>query len=269
MVQPIGQRRGTVLALLVVVLSATAAIYLAAGVGRAYFVADDFQWLAGGHTFTPARLVDQVAGDHFYRPAVDVWFAAAAEACGFSGPCYHAASLSLHLLNVALVFLLALSLFTDVRIAFLGALLFALEPGYTQAVVWVSAATALLMTTCYVGSLLAQVLSWTEQGARRTAYEIIATLLFVGALFSHEAAITLPVVSWIMWREFGPEPLLGRRVLAGALTAGVALFAVMTVLANHRNAVFTESRYAIGVHAIQHALDYFVALYVGPGWWMA
>jgi len=47
------------------------------------------------------------------------------------------------------------------------------------------------------------------------------------------------------------------------------MFAVATVLANHNNTVFTDSRYAAGVHAFRHALDYIVALYVGPGWWLA
>src|SRR5439155_12582914 len=104
MIQSIGRRRGSMAVSLFALLIFTTAMYLAAGVTRAYFVADDFQWLAAGHHFTPPRIFTQVAGDQFYRPAVDVLFAGAANVCGYSVACYHAASLLLHLLNVSLVF---------------------------------------------------------------------------------------------------------------------------------------------------------------------
>jgi hypothetical protein len=125
------------------------------------------------------------------------------------------------------------------------------------------------MTTFYVASLVLQAMSWRWNGTRRVAYELLAVGAFIAAIFSHEAAMTLPVVSWIMWWLFAARRLETRRVMAGGLAAGVALFAAMTVLANHRNAVFTESRYAVGAHMLQHALDYLVALYVGPGWWLS
>ncbi len=254
---------------LILLLAATAAAYLSAGVTRAYLAADDFQWLEGGFLFHWSRIFDQIAGDHFYRPVIDVWFGGATLACGASTACYHVLNLGLHLLNVALVFSLALLLLDDLFVASLGALMFALQPGYTQAIVWISAVTAVLMTTFYVTSLVVQAMSWRANGTRRAAYELLAVAAFIAAIFSHEAAMTLPLVSWIMWWLFAPKRFETRRVMAGGLAAGVALFAAMTVLANHRNAVFTESRYTVGAHMIQHALDYLVALYVGPGWWLS
>jgi hypothetical protein len=254
---------------LILLLAATAAAYVSAGVTRAYLAADDFQWLEGGFLFHWSRIFNQIAGDHFYRPVIDVWFGGATLACGSSTACYHLLNLGLHFLNVALVFSLALLLFDDLFVASLGALMFALQPGYTQAIVWISAVTAVLMTTFYVTSLVFQAMSWRANGTRRVAYELLAVAAFIAAIFSHEAAMTLPVVSWIMWRLFAPKRLETRRVMAGGLAAGVALFAATTVLANHRNAVFTESRYALGAHMLRHALDYLVALYVGPGWWLS
>ena len=254
---------------LILLLAATAAAYLSAGVTRAYLAADDFQWLEGGFLFHWSRIFDQIAGDHFYRPVIDIWFGGATLACGPSTSCYHVLNLGLHFLNVALVFSLALLLFDDLFVASLGALMFALQPGYTQAVVWISAVTAVLMTTFYVTSLVFQAMSWRANGTRRVTYELLAVAAFFAAIFSHEAAMTLPGISWIMWWLFAPKRVETRRVMAGGLGAGVALFAAMTVLANHRNAVFTESRYAVGAHMIRHALDYLVALYVGPGWWLS
>ena len=249
---------------LALLLAVSAGTYLYAGVGRAYLAADDFQWLLYGHTFSWRQLVSQLAGNRFYRPAIDLWFAVSARACGFNVACYHAGNLGLHLVTVTLVFGLAVTLLDDLRIACLAALFFALEPGYTQAVVWVSGVTGLLMTACYLGSLVAQARSWRQSGARRLAYEAAAAALFLVALLSHEAAITLPVTSWILWRQFGPAPLIGRRFLAASIAASVLLFGVLTALANHRNAVFTESEYALGTHAFRHGFDYAVSLYVGP-----
>jgi hypothetical protein len=42
----------------------------------------------------------------------------------------------------------------------------------------------------------------------------------------------------------------------------------VTILANHRNTVFTDSRYALGAHMLRHALDYVVTLYIGPVGWL-
>lgn len=258
---------GAILAGLVVL---SGAIYLVAGIGGAYFAADDFQWLASGHTFTWSRVWRQIAGDHFYRPVVDLWFAAAVTGCRDLAACYHVANLVVHVLNVALVFAIAWGLFDDLRVAALGALLFAFDPGYAQAVVWVSAITGVLMTFFYLASLGAQIRSWTTANeTRRVAYECVAVMMFGCALFTHEAAITLPVMSWMMWRLYGGRDWTIRPILLGGSILGVGTFTVLTLLANHRNAVFSENQYGIGFHLVQHGLDYFAALYVGPRWWPA
>ena len=76
----------------------------------------------------------------------------------------------------------------------------------------------------FLSSLQFQILSWrSDSVVRRTVWEILAVASFGLALASHEAAITLPVIAWFMWRT----------------------------------------------HMIQHAFDYFVGLYVGPGSWPA
>ena len=257
-------------ALLAGVLLLSAAIYLRAGIAGAFLAADDFQWLAGGQRVDWGHLLHASSRDHFYRPVVEAWFALTVAACGYETACYHMANVTVHLLNVALVFSLGLALFKDLRVAFLAALIFAIEPGSTQAVVWVSAVTGLLATMFCLASLLAQVLSWTTRTrVRRLTCDFCAVALFAAALFAHEAASTLPVVAWIMWRQFGPGGL-GRRpvLLLGAILA-LGTFAVATALANSRNYVFTQGHYAFGLHAVRHAFDYFVALYVGPGWWLA
>jgi hypothetical protein len=250
---------------LAAILAATAALYLAAGLAGAYLAADDFQWLGGGHTFTWGRLLYVTGGDRFYRPVADLWFAASTSACGFALPCHHLLLLVVHLANVALVFVLALWLFDSLRTAWLATLLFALQPAYTQAVVWLSAITGVCCAFGYLGSLTAIAWSWrtNDDGQRRTR-EILAVALFGLAAFSHEAAVTLPLIAALMWRLFGPSGAGSRRILAYGMTAVVVAFGAATLLANRRNLLFEGSGYRLGTHAIDHALDYVASLYVGP-----
>jgi hypothetical protein len=130
--------------------------------------------------------------------------------------------------------------------------------------------TSLLAATFYLTSLLAQAASWTASApGRRTTLEVAAAVSFALALYSHEAAATLPAVSWCMWQWFGPRPLHTRRTLMGGLAVALAVFATTTILANRRNYVFTEAQYQLGPHMAQHAIDYLVSLFVMPRWWVA
>jgi hypothetical protein len=252
----------------VIILSAT--IYAKAGISDAFFAADDFQWLDGGHVFGWPHLLQVSSRAHFYRPLIEAWFALEVAACGNKTACYHLTNVAVHLLNVALVYSLGLALFRKPRVALLGALIFAIEPASTQAVVWVSAVTGLLATSFFVASLLLQVLSWKARtGRARLFFEVSAVLLFGTALLSHEAAITLPVVSWAMWRLWRPGDLNRRFVLLAGAVLTVGAFVTATLLANYRNYVFTEGHYSVGFHAVSHLFQYLVALYVGPGWWLA
>lgn len=250
---------------LAAILVGTAALYLAAGLAGAYVAADDFQWLGGGHTFTWGRLQYVIGGDRFYRPAADLWFAASTSACGFALPCHHLLLLAVHLVNIALVFVLGTWLFGDLRTASLATLLFALEPAYAQAVVWLSAITGVLCAFGYLGSLTAIVSSWRAGVERqRRRREGLAVALFALASFSHEAAVTLPLTALVMWRLFGPSGWGARRILTYGMAAVVAAFTAATLLANRRNLLFEESGYRAGTHAIDHAFDYIASLYVGP-----
>lgn len=239
-------------------------LYTRAGLNHAYLAEDDFQWLAAGHMFSGLRSLPRPVGDGFYRPIVTVWFAGVVTACGVNTGCYHIASFVVHLLNISLVFWLAISLSRDIRIAFLATLLFALEPAYTQAVVWVSAATELLSTCFFLASLQAQVISWRGPTLVRPRWEVLAALFFGLALFCHEATVMLPIVAWLMWRLFGPESMVRRPVLISGLGMCFGVFGLVTMAANYRNPLIVGKTYRLGLHMIQHGLEYVVGLYVGP-----
>lgn len=249
--------------LIAVAAGLSAAVYLAAGLTRAYLVADDFQWLLSAETFEWGALLP-MGRDHFYRPVTLLWFSGATKLCGEATGCYHALNIGLHAANVALVYGLARLLAGRPLIAFAAALLFGLQPAYVQAVAWVSAATGLLAAAGFVTALVCQARAW-HSPRRATLWHAGAIAAYALAVFSHEGAATLPLVSVLMAWMFRPA---GTRASSRLLYAGFALvlaaLAVSAVVANRENYVFREGHYAVGLHMIPHAIDYVVSLWVGP-----
>lgn len=236
-------------------------IYYLGDAGRAYLAADDFQWLLGGATFAWPDLAP-LGRDHFYRPVVSLWFAGVSRVCGPSPECYHLLSIAVHTLNIALVFAVAFALTSRSATAFLSALLFAAQPTYVQAVVWVSAVTGLISAAFSLVALLLQIWSWRSE-RHASALRLAAVLTFALAVYSHEGAAVLPLIAWCLERWFGPAHRRQTRLLAGWLVV-LAAFAVTTIAANRENYVFTQGHYAAGGHVLRHALDYLVSYWVGP-----
>lgn len=105
---------------------------------------------------------------------------------------YHLTNVLLHLLNVALVFFLALRLSRNQTVvALITALFFAIHPMHVESVAWISARKDVLYTAFFVGSLL-----WYLQYKERGHWWLY-TLAFLAALasgLSKPAAVVLPVV---------------------------------------------------------------------------
>jgi hypothetical protein len=128
--------------------------------------------------------------------------------------------------------------------------------------VWVSASTGLLATAWCLTALWCQSRSWSA-GDRARLWEIAAVLAFACAVSCHEAAAVLPLMALIWHRAAAPRTIRFRLLAAGFGLVFV-LFAIVTVVANRQNYVFTEGHYGVGLHAVPNALDYIVSLWVGP-----
>src|SRR3954471_6141223 len=76
---------------------------------------------------------------HFYRPMVDLYFAAMTPLLGGSPVLFHAAGIGVHIATVLVVFVLASRLMGDWMAGFMTALFFAVQPSDIDAVAWVSA----------------------------------------------------------------------------------------------------------------------------------
>jgi len=247
---------------------AAAVVFVYQDAARSYFFNDDFQWLQSAYRFDAANFVRIERYDHFYRPVIEIYFYLGHRFFGCDASSFHLLSISIHLLVTLFVFLFALALTGRRSFAALAALFFALQPGYVEAVAWVGAITDQLPALWYILTLWLHLLFLQRRGAWLYALSLAS---FVTCLLTHESSATLLVMmlaleAAVVWDARAPIPwrTLARRAWRYApfvlLLAG---YLAIEYVVNTRSYVVKEGHYRFGWHAVPHALDYIVSLYVG------
>jgi len=150
-------------------------------------------------------------GDGSFRPLGTLYYQFVKSFAGASPLIWHAVGLALHLLNAALVFLLAWKLWRNRTAAIVATLVFGLNGTRPEAALWTAGNCDLLASACVLGSII---LALNKK--------IIPSLALaaVGILFK-ESAYALPLIAFfVLWpaRQF-------RRYLLGAVAVCAALFA--------------------------------------------
>jgi Tfp pilus assembly protein PilF len=127
-----------------------------------------------------------------YQPLTTLSFAADFKLSGLNPFQFHLTNFILHLLNVWLVFLLITRLTKNTIAAVITSLFFAIHPLHAESVCWISERKDVLYTFFY----LASVISWITfiKSGRKFYYYILSMILFLLALLSKSAAVTLPVI---------------------------------------------------------------------------
>jgi hypothetical protein len=224
-----------------------------------YLVTDDFQWIEGGMTASPMRILSVSDRVHFYRPAIETYFGLMYAAFGCSARALHVASVVFHVVNIGLVMVLARRLVDRVWFAALAGLVFAAQPAPAEAVLWSSAVTTLLCATFGLSMLI------VDAKRSRTAFGSTAVVaLFAAALACHESAVMLLPAAWLLRYGLGERrPLRGWAREYLACLALLAAYVALTVWINTRNYVVTEGHYTIGTHIARNLVDYLIALYSG------
>jgi hypothetical protein len=256
----------------------TAFVYRAAV--SAYFFDDDFQWLVGTWAFTPRQLIDVAHLRHFYRPIIDLYFAAATPLFGGSPELFHVANIALHALNGLILLALARAISGSAAFGFLTALFFVVQPGDIDAVAWVSALAEPVSAFFGLLALLWFVRFRQRGSAVRQALSVVALAL---ALLTHESSVVfvalIVIADWAFFNAFTRsvsekcEHAPGGDARTRTSTVQrYAPYAVVTIIylaidlqINSRNYVVTQGHYGIGRHVVVNALDYLTALYVGRG----
>lgn len=232
----------------------------------AAFFDDDFQWLVGSWSFSPARLVAFGSLTHFYRPVVELYFALTTPLLGGSPFLFHGASIVLHATTTVVVFSLASRIFGRAapHIPFAAALFFAVQPSDVEAVTWVSAISETVGTLFGCLSLL-WFLRWREQ--QRGQLRMLSIGAFALALLTHESSVVFLSVLFLAdwWICRARASTLRTFAPYAALTLA---YLSIDLWINTRNYVVSEGHYTLGFHVVTNALDYIQALYVGRRDWI-
>jgi hypothetical protein len=253
-----------------------------------YLIDDDFQWIDGAMQLGASRALIVTGRTHFYRPIVELYFGIMYALFGCSVLALHVASVCIHIVNAWLVMLVALRVCPgsespeqsgadlygprrSTAFASLAGILFAVQPGPAQAVLWPSAVGTLLSATFGLLFLLADTSSRTTDLSRRSrprrrmaGERVVGVLTFAAAMGAHESGIMwLPAAVLIRYgRADTSKPRALARHYAPALFLLFA-YAGLTAWINSRNYVITEGQYRPGAHVITNLLMYLVSLYAG------
>ena len=263
-------KRTPVIAAAVTLVSAAVIVYHNAL--SAYFFDDDFQWLVGSWSFHSSQLVAIGTLSHFYRPVIDLYFAAATPLFRGSPVLFHLASILLHAANALVIFALARLVSRSTLHGFVAALFFVVQPSDIDAIAWVGALAEAV--GAFFGCLsLYFFLKWLMEG--RARWRELSVLLFLLALLTHESSVIfLPVLAladWAFGREEGRwgkgdggwgRMREGARAYAPYIVLTVAYLAI-DLWINSRNYVVSQGYYTVGFHVVRNAFDYIDALYVG------
>ena len=126
----------------------------------------------------------------FYRPLVNVWFAASAWLFGANPAPWHLSKIVLHLVGVLLAFRVAQLITGDVTVALLSAGLFGLIPAQVEAVVWTSAIAEPLSTVFELGALM----FLTQRKPGLSGGLMGSLILYACALLTHESSVLFPLI---------------------------------------------------------------------------
>jgi hypothetical protein len=280
-------RRNRVLLLTGPLIAAGLALWTYWPAFDSYLIDDDFQWIDGAMQLVASHAFAVSGRTHFYRPILELYFSLMYALFACSALALHVGSVCIHIVNAWLVMLLALRMTRDADhpdgsrvFAPVAGILFAVQPGPAQAVLWPSAVGTLLSATFGLLFILADMSSRTMKVRAATqehARTAIALLAFAASMGAHESGVMwLPAAVLLRYglvhcRDgYGGQ---GATTRAVARHYGPALFllfayAGLTAWINSHNYVITEGQYRPGTHMITNLLMYLVALYAGRQRWI-
>lgn len=199
------------------------------------FIIDDYVYLETVHKMDWAKVQDIFATSTmgaeasgvwwtpfgalpFYRPLVEMTFAADFFLWGMNPFGFHLTNLLLHMVCVFLVWKLGLHLFERPAWALASAVIFALHPIHSEALLWISGRFDLMVCAVVLTSVLCY-LRWQRSEGRGTRWLLLSLAAFFVGLGCKETALILPGVL------IGMEILRSRPAWsrAGTIRLGVTL----------------------------------------------
>jgi len=167
-----------------------------------------------------------------YQPFVLLSFALDYSINGYNPLIFHITNLLLHLVNTFLVFRFIDLLFKNTFVALLTSLLFGIHTLNVESVSWITERKNVLFTLFYLWSLI-----WYLKYLDKNEFKhfLFTLLLFVFALMSKSAAVTLPVVliliDYLYKRDQLKKLIVFEKFPFFALSLFVGIF---TIIAHHQ-----------------------------------
>lgn len=178
-----------------IILLLTATVYTRALTGKFIFYDDDIYVLTNTYIKDcSASGIKAIATAFYmgnYHPLTLLTYMVEYALFGLNPLPYHALNVLLHLVNVYLSYKLTERLSANKVVAAIVCALFALHPMHVESVAWVSETKDVLYASFYLAATVAYQQYITTPSAQRYA---LVVLLFVAALLSKSAAVTLPVL---------------------------------------------------------------------------
>lgn len=152
----------------------------------------------------PAKIPEQVglgAPLPTYRPVAVLLHKAAFSVGQLDPRTHHNLNLALHALAAGLVFCIATALGLPIAGAFVTGLLFAVHPIHVEAVAWISSTSLVASAMFYFAGLWLGLRYFTDSNRM---WMWLAASMYALAVFSHESALTLPLVWAVLalWAGF-------------------------------------------------------------------
>ena len=167
-----------------------------------------------------------------YQPLVLLSFAVDYSIDGYNPLVFHISNLLLHLVNTFLVFRFIDLLFKNTYIALLTSLLFGIHTLNVESVAWITERKNVLFTFFFLWSLICYLKYLDKNKFKHFLYTL---LLFVLALMSKSAAVTLPLVliliDYLYKRDQLKKLVIFEKLPFFALSLLVGIF---TIIAHHQ-----------------------------------
>jgi hypothetical protein len=181
------------------------------------------------------------------------------ELFGLRATPFHATSVALHLVNTLLVWLIARRLTQRAAVPAIAAAVFALHPGYVEAVAWISNSASLLAVTTSLCSLWCFMQADGATRRRRTWYRLSLFAFAVTPLFHPESGVMLLVI--VGYRLLS-LPRISRETLRGpALELAPFVVPLALYVAVHRwmvsqDYLFISDQFSLGTQVVKQYLGY-------------
>lgn len=232
-----------------------------------WFVSDDFWYLRAAQIASVPRYIldsfdyttDGPVPEFVYRPLYAVAFLLTYKLFGLNAWPYHLLSILVHMLNTALVWLIAKKLTRRPGVAHIAAFIFGLHPSYAVTIAWITSNVNVFAMVFSLGAVLF-FFKYLDGGPRRWLHYAASFLSVVVALLIHpESAAVLAtlVTAYLLWCVTTRVDLKAPRLylpIVPHLLLGIAFFRLLQSIRD-RN-YYQRTAFAFGWHMLRKYLAY-------------